>query len=36
MGLVDNAAVAQAVALIKHSTYANEKLLPSWLRVSVV
>lgn len=28
ISLVDKAAVAQPVALIKHSAYANEKLLP--------
>lgn len=36
IGWVDNAAVAQAVALIKHSAYANEKLLPSQLSRSLL
>lgn len=35
-GLLDKVAVAPAVALIKHSAYANEILLPSWLQVSAV
>lgn len=35
ISLIDNAAVAQAVALIKHSAYANEKLLPPRLQVTV-
>lgn len=36
IGWVDNAAVVQAVSLIKHSAYANEKLLLSRLSRSLL
>lgn len=35
-GVADNTGVVQAVALIKHSAYANEKMPPSSLQVNHV